>query len=293
MFCILICRWLSLGKAVNRLLEFWDPLLEFFKDESDAQQKGGKRKVSPNSSLPVAKKSKVSSSSGCNMNTAMKRKGPPNSNPPAAKKTKHFPSSSGSSVLNTTRNVPPNSNPAGKKGKVIPSTSGSSVLNTGTAMKRKVPPNSTPPAAKKEKVTPSISGNTVNTEKSKRPIASTSSSSTSVVPASAANPEQKKKSSTKEFDINKYFFNQQELSRKKTAVRKSGKTTSTCKVSTPPEPTEQNVHKFTLIYQRLNDPNCRLYALFLKSSLPIFDHSNEVGLLDWKFVILFIYNHRP
>lgn len=37
-------RWLSLERALDRLLEQWEPLVEYFRKESEVQSAGGKRK---------------------------------------------------------------------------------------------------------------------------------------------------------------------------------------------------------------------------------------------------------
>ncbi|KAJ8017756.1 Zinc finger MYM-type protein 6 [Holothuria leucospilota] len=197
-------RWLSLGKAIKRLLENWDVLLNFFKSESALHTR--KRKA-PSSDLPgkTAKKSKTEI---------------PNKNIVPFTKTKSKPIATSSTKL-----APP---PPPTKSK------------TASCIKNKsVPSTSRGPA--KDITIPSA---------------------------------------TKQFDLNRYLFDQQELAKKHSRAKKkesllSQKSVKKSTASVTGSET-QRPHKTTLIYRQLNDPNCKLYAMFLNAILPFFDHANEV-----------------
>ena len=92
----------------------------------------------------------------------------------------------------------------------------------------------------------------------------------------------------KQFDLGASFFGrgqykipkkkQQETSHLKAKTKSSlvERPDSTKKVNAQKDPLPQQ-HKSEVIYQQLNDPNYKLYALFLKTSMPFFDNPNQVG----------------
>ena len=60
-------RWLSLERALNRLIEQWVPLEKYFQQE--AQSVGGKRRMEESAKLP--KRQKVSSSTATHQGPAV------------------------------------------------------------------------------------------------------------------------------------------------------------------------------------------------------------------------------
>ncbi|KAJ8021093.1 hypothetical protein HOLleu_40864 [Holothuria leucospilota] len=216
-------RWLSLERAISRLLDYWDPLLCFFKEESCASRK-------PN-----------------NDDTTKSRKGVPKSGSDSTfvEKTKITSVSSG--LVNPGRRA-----------------QGDSSSN----LKWRIP----------------VTCSTVRSPEKKRKLVSIQTNQ---------NLEQENTPTTskqvKGFDLTKYLFNQQVLADKQKKCNNSKvKSTSEgvknkSKVSaktdnsqTSETKKQQNENKPTRIFNQLKDPNCRLYAFFLKATLRCFNRSNEM-----------------
>eukprot|EP00057_Strongylocentrotus_purpuratus_P009553 XP_011664027.1 PREDICTED: uncharacterized protein LOC105438204 isoform X1 [Strongylocentrotus purpuratus] len=112
-----------------------------------------------------------------------------------------------------------------------------------------------------------------STSTSKRTAASTSTSKSTAASTSTS------KSTTTQFDITQYLFRQQELAEKHSKSKTSTNVSSDTSVKTSSQ-NDSLQGKAARIFQQLNDPNCKLQALFLQACLPAFDGANTMYNLD-------------
>ncbi|XP_030841581.1 uncharacterized protein LOC115924065 [Strongylocentrotus purpuratus] len=122
-----------------------------------------------------------------------------------------------------------------------------------------------------------------STSTSKSTAASTSTSkstaaSTSTSKSTAASTSTSKRTTT-QFDITQYLFRQQELAEKHSKSKTSTNVSSDTSVKTSSQ-NDSLQGKAARIFQQLNDPNCKLQALFLQACLPAFDGANTMYNLD-------------
>ncbi|XP_030832549.1 uncharacterized protein DDB_G0271670-like isoform X2 [Strongylocentrotus purpuratus] len=272
-------RWLSLGTALQRLLENWQPLTEFFKAQASTgttkvAKVGKKRELSPSASTRNPKKLRTCDDTKVKGNT-----------------TSEMPTTSSSS--SKTAQIKPASSRKGgtpctqTKTTTTSSTSGRTAQIKPASFRK----GGTPCTQTKTTTTSSTSGRTAQI----KPASSTKgeATQTSTPSASSKNVHQGSNSGQtnttssaahRQCDLSKYFFSQQELSKKhsqtpklhggKVKANKGQSSASSSSSKKAKEPLKKN--KPTLVYEQLIDPNCKLEALFLKACLPIFEETNEI-----------------
>eukprot|EP00057_Strongylocentrotus_purpuratus_P009554 XP_011664028.1 PREDICTED: uncharacterized protein LOC105438204 isoform X2 [Strongylocentrotus purpuratus] len=344
-------RWLSLGKVLDRLLENWSPLLEFFKDEATPNE-SRKRKASAAANGKQAKKVKMTNTKPVSAESmCMARKQPAlasTSKSTAAststsKRTAASTSTSKSTAASTsTSKSTAASTSTSKRTAASTSTSKSTAASTSTSKSTAASTSTSKSTAASTSTSKSTAASTstskstaaststskstaaststskstaaststctskstaaststskstaASTSTSKRTAASTSTSkstaaSTSTSKRTAASTSTSKstaaststsKSTTTQFDITQYLFRQQELAEKHSKSKTSTNVSSDTSVKTSSQ-NDSLQGKAARIFQQLNDPNCKLQALFLQACLPAFDGANTMYNLD-------------
>lgn len=256
-FPFFLPRWLSLGTALQRLLENWQPLTEFFKAQASTgttkvAKVGKKRELSPSASTRNPKKLRTCDDTKVKGNTTSEM---PTTSSSSGKTAQIKPASSrkGGTPCTQTKTTTTSST-SGRTAKIKPASS----------TKGEATQTSTPSASSKNVHQSSNSGQTNTT-------------------SSAAH---------RQCDLSNNVFSQQELSKKhsqtpklhggKIKANKGQLSASSSSSKKAKEPLKKN--KPTLVYEQLIDPNCKLEALFLKACLPIFEETNEVGNTLYFFI---------
>lgn len=272
-FYFLCSRWLSLHKCVTRLLDNWELLTKFFEDEAK-KNKPKKRKATANLDLGPVKKRIIEKKSV--------PKGKPNTT-----------TTSGGSKPKTSATTPTTSaisaKPTTSTSVTTTISSGSSKSMTSTTSSSTLPALSTSTGSAKP--TTGTSSSTTSPGSSKLKITTTSSSTMSVASSTF-------KTQTNEFDLSGHLFRQEQIGQqymKLKQQRKSGEQVKTKKPGLVPATTkkkpastnnqdkeatkgpEPQKHKSELIYEQFKNPNAKLYALFLKTTMPFFEQPNQVG----------------